>query len=202
MELIKLEAAARRQRRLRLPARRGVARQRQARRRHHRLRARARGEPEPRGRADGPRARLLRGRIVRPRRGGVPRARATANPPPIAQQTISRYLEAIQARKRQTTPGWSGYAELGLGYDDNITGVPTDFGAAAQQSFGIVGIEATGNSVKRKAAFANGLGRAGILASARARAGACSRAARRRGAATTASPTSIPCRERRARARR
>jgi outer membrane protein len=80
------------------------------------------------------------------------------NPPTIAQQTINRYLEAIDARKRQVTPGWSGYAELGLGYDDNITGVPTDFGAAAQQSFGIVGIQATGNSIKRKAAFANAAG--------------------------------------------
>ncbi len=83
---------------------------------------------------------------------------AASNPPPVAQQTINRYLEAIKARKRQTTAGWSGYAELGLGYDDNITGVPTDFGAAAQQSFGIVGIEATGNSIKRKAAFANASG--------------------------------------------
>jgi outer membrane protein len=79
---------------------------------------------------------------------------AASNPPTIAQQTIERYLEAIKTRRRQTTAGWSGYAELGLGYDDNITGVPTDFGAAAQQSFGIVGIEATGNSIKRKAAFA------------------------------------------------
>ncbi len=83
---------------------------------------------------------------------------AQSNPPTVAQQTINRYLEAIQARKRQTSPGWSGYAELGLGYDDNITGVPTDFGAAAQQSFGIVGIEATGNSVKRKAGFGNASG--------------------------------------------
>jgi hypothetical protein len=81
-----------------------------------------------------------------------------SNPPPIAQQTINRYLEAIRGRKRETTRGWSGYTELGIGYDDNITGVPTDFGAAAQQSFGIVGIEATGNSIKRKAAFANAAG--------------------------------------------
>ena len=78
---------------------------------------------------------------------------ADSNPPPAAQQTINRYLEAIHARKRQTTPGWMGYAELGLGYDTNITGVPTDFGAAAQQSFGIIGIEPTGNSIKRKAGF-------------------------------------------------
>ncbi|MBL0140729.1 MAG: tetratricopeptide repeat protein [Betaproteobacteria bacterium] len=78
---------------------------------------------------------------------------AASNPPSIALQTINRYLEAIKARKRQTAGGWSGWAELGIGYDDNITGVPTDFGAAAQQSFGIVGIEATGNSIKRKAAY-------------------------------------------------
>ena len=83
---------------------------------------------------------------------------AASNPPAVAQQTINRYLEAIESRKRQTTPGWSGWAELGLGYDDNITGVPTDFGAAAQQSFGIVGIEATGNSVKRDAFFGSASG--------------------------------------------
>lgn len=83
---------------------------------------------------------------------------ADSNPPAVAQQTINRYLEAIQARKRQTTAGWAGYAELGLGYDSNITGVPSDFGAAAQQSFGIIGIEATGNSVKRKAGFATASG--------------------------------------------
>lgn len=86
------------------------------------------------------------------------RSLAASNPPPAAQQTIARYLEAINARKKQTTAGWIGYGELGLGYDSNITGVPSDFGAAAQQSFGIVGIEATGNSVKRKAGFGNAAG--------------------------------------------
>jgi tetratricopeptide (TPR) repeat protein len=76
-----------------------------------------------------------------------------ANPPPAAQQTIARYLDAIQARKHQTQAGWSGFGELGLGYDSNITGVPTDFGSAAQQAFNLSGIEATGNSIKRSAAF-------------------------------------------------
>jgi tetratricopeptide (TPR) repeat protein len=79
-----------------------------------------------------------------------------ANPPPAAQQAIGRYLDTIEARKRQTQAGWSGYGELGLGYDSNLTGVPTDFGAAAQQSFNLVGIEPTGNAVKRSAAFAQG----------------------------------------------
>ena len=80
----------------------------------------------------------------------------SANPPPAAQQAINRYLEAIQARKHQTQAGWTGFGELGLGYDSNITGVPTDFGSAAQQAFNLVGIEPTGNAIKRSAAFMQG----------------------------------------------
>src|SRR5689334_20634142 len=78
------------------------------------------------------------------------------NPPPAAQAAIARYLDAMAASKRQTQPGWTAYGELGLGYDSNITGVPNDFGAAAQQSFNLAGFEATGNSVKRAAAFVQG----------------------------------------------
>ena len=77
-----------------------------------------------------------------------------SNPPAAAQEAINRYLDAIQARRRQTQPGWTAFGELGLGWDSNITGVPVDFGAAAQQSFNLVGIQATGNSVKRSASFA------------------------------------------------
>src|SRR4051812_24813707 len=58
-----------------------------------------------------------------------------SNPPTAAQEAINRYLDAIQVRKQQTQAGWTGFGELGLGYDSNITGVPTDFGSAAQQSF-------------------------------------------------------------------
>jgi tetratricopeptide (TPR) repeat protein len=81
---------------------------------------------------------------------------AASNPPPAAQIAINRYLEAIQTRKQQTRAGWTAFGELGLGYDSNITGVPGNFGAAAQQSFNLIGIDATGNSVKRSAAFAQG----------------------------------------------
>jgi tetratricopeptide (TPR) repeat protein len=84
-----------------------------------------------------------------------------SNPPPAAQQAIGKYLEAIESRKKQTQAGWSGYGELGLGYDSNITGVPQDFGAAALQSFNLVGVDPTGNSVKRKAAFVQGAAGAG-----------------------------------------
>ena len=75
-----------------------------------------------------------------------------ANPPPQALQAINQYLEAIQARQRETRPGWSGFAELSIGYDSNLTGVPGDFGAASQQSFAIT-VDPTGNSVKRDAGF-------------------------------------------------
>src|SRR5450631_161874 len=81
---------------------------------------------------------------------------AASNPPPAAQIAINRYLEALRSRRQQTKPGWTAYGELGLGYDSNITGVPGNFGSAAQQSFNLVGIEATGNSVKRAAAFVGG----------------------------------------------
>jgi len=79
-----------------------------------------------------------------------------SNPPAAAQQAINRYLDAIQARKHQSVAGWVGFGELGIGYDSNITGVPTDFGAAAQQSFNLIGIEATGNAIERSAAFLQG----------------------------------------------
>ena len=79
-----------------------------------------------------------------------------SNPPPAAQEAIARYLDAIDARKRQTQPGWIGYGEVAIGYDSNITAVPSDFGAAAQQSFNLIGIQPTGNSVKRDAAYLQG----------------------------------------------
>jgi tetratricopeptide (TPR) repeat protein len=79
------------------------------------------------------------------------------NPPPQAQAAIARYLSAIRQRRNQAHEGWLGYTELGIGYDSNITGVPTNFGAAALQSFNIVGIEPTGNAVKRSAAYVQGM---------------------------------------------
>ena len=79
-----------------------------------------------------------------------------SNPPPAAQQAIARYLDAIQQRKREAQAGWLFHGELGTGYDSNITGVPVDFGSAAQQAFNLAGIEATGNAVKRSAPFAAG----------------------------------------------
>jgi tetratricopeptide (TPR) repeat protein len=78
-----------------------------------------------------------------------------SNPPPAAQIAINRYLEALQKRRQQTQAGWSAYGELGLGYDSNLTGVPSDFFTASQQSIGI-GFNPTGNSLKRSAPFVQG----------------------------------------------
>ena len=78
-----------------------------------------------------------------------------ANPPPAAQIAINRYLEAINTRKQQLHAGWTAFGELGVGYDSNITGVPSNFFAASQQSVGI-GFDPSGNSLKRSAAFVQG----------------------------------------------
>jgi hypothetical protein len=80
-----------------------------------------------------------------------------ANPPAPALQALNQYLEAIQVRRREITPGWTGFAEMQLGYDSNLTGVPGDFGAASQQSFNIT-VDPTGNSIKRDAAYVEALG--------------------------------------------
>lgn len=75
-----------------------------------------------------------------------------SNPPGPALQAINQYLEAIQVRRRESQPGWTGFTELQVGWDSNLTGVPGDFGAASQQSFNIA-VDPTGNSIKRDAAF-------------------------------------------------
>ncbi|MBL8518068.1 MAG: tetratricopeptide repeat protein [Betaproteobacteria bacterium] len=76
-----------------------------------------------------------------------------SNPPPLALQSINRYLAAIRERKKQGRSGVTGYGELNLGYDTNLTGVPGDFSNAVLNAFGLPGVDPTGNSVKRKAPF-------------------------------------------------
>lgn len=76
-----------------------------------------------------------------------------SNPPPLALQSINRYLAAIQERKKLTRSGMTGYGELSMGYDTNLTGVPGDFSNAVLNAFGLPGVDPTGNSIKRKAPF-------------------------------------------------
>jgi len=76
-----------------------------------------------------------------------------SNPPDATRATIERYLQAIALRRQQGKRTLSAYSELSLGYDSNITGVPTDFTAAVVSAFNIPGVEPTGNAIKRQAAY-------------------------------------------------
>jgi outer membrane protein len=76
-----------------------------------------------------------------------------SNPPPNAMLAINRYLEAIKARKQKTARSIMAWGETSLGYDTNVTGVPNDFSAAVASSFNLIGIDPTGNSIKRKAPY-------------------------------------------------
>ncbi|MBL8522335.1 MAG: tetratricopeptide repeat protein, partial [Betaproteobacteria bacterium] len=50
-----------------------------------------------------------------------------SNPPPAAQASIDRYLQAIAQKRDQGKRALYAYGEVSLGYDSNITGVPKDF---------------------------------------------------------------------------
>lgn len=76
-----------------------------------------------------------------------------SNPPPNAMLAINGYLDAINARKKKSARSITAWAETSLGYDTNLTGVPNDFSAAVASSFNLIGIDPTGNSIKRKAPY-------------------------------------------------
>ncbi len=78
---------------------------------------------------------------------------ALNNPPDAAKDAIKRYLAAIAERRNQGKRKGSAWGEVSIGYDTNLTGVPADFTSAVASSFALVGIEPTGNSIKRKAPF-------------------------------------------------
>jgi tetratricopeptide (TPR) repeat protein len=76
-----------------------------------------------------------------------------SNPPPAALAAIDKYLIAIRERRAQIANVFSAWGETGLGYDSNITGVPSDFTSAVASAFNITGVSPTGNSIKRKAPY-------------------------------------------------
>ena len=77
----------------------------------------------------------------------------SSNPPASTLVVIDKYLAAIRDRRGQATNVFSAWGETGLGYDSNITGVPSDFTSAVVSAFNITGISPTGNSIKRKAPY-------------------------------------------------
>ncbi len=76
-----------------------------------------------------------------------------SNPPATALIAIDKYLVAIRERRAQAANVFSAWGETGLGYDSNITGVPSDFTSAVASAFNLTGVSPTGNSIKRKAPY-------------------------------------------------
>ena len=84
---------------------------------------------------------------------GTFRKLKSLNPPPSALVAIDKYLAAIAERRRAARRMLSVWGEMALGYDSNLTGVPNDFTTAVQQAFNLIGVQPTGNSIKRKAPY-------------------------------------------------
>ena len=76
-----------------------------------------------------------------------------ANPPQNVRSVVTRYLEAIEQRKKKDQPQLAGYVEAGAGTDSNITAVTTDFTGAVLQAYNFPNVQPTGNSVKREGTF-------------------------------------------------
>lgn len=81
---------------------------------------------------------------------------SVSNPPAETRVVIDRYLDAINTKRKESKQSQQklfAWGETSLGYDTNITGVPADFTSAVQSAFNLVGVNPTGNSIKRKAPF-------------------------------------------------
>jgi len=76
-----------------------------------------------------------------------------SNPPAETRVAINGYLDAIASKRKQRKQRLFAWGESSLGYDTNITGVPADFTSAVQSAFNLVGVNPTGNSIKRKAPY-------------------------------------------------
>jgi outer membrane protein len=79
-----------------------------------------------------------------------------SNPPASALTAIDRFLAAIADKRGAARRAFNMWGETSLGYDSNLTGVPSDFTGAVAQSFNLIGITPTGNSIKRKAPYLAG----------------------------------------------
>jgi len=84
---------------------------------------------------------------------GTFRKLKSLNPPASALVAIDKYLDAIAERRLAKRRMLSVWGEMALGYDSNLTGVPNDFTTAIQQAFNLIGVQPTGNSIKRKAPY-------------------------------------------------
>ena len=77
----------------------------------------------------------------------------TEAPPDNVKIIVGQYLAAIEARQKKNQPALVGYVEAGGGYDSNVTTVGNGFSGGVLQAYGIPGVQPTGNSIPRNAAF-------------------------------------------------
>jgi tetratricopeptide (TPR) repeat protein len=70
------------------------------------------------------------------------------------RRVLEGYLAEVARLKARQRFSVSGYLEAGAGHDGNLSSAARDFGGAVESSFGLPGIQPTGNSVQRSAPFA------------------------------------------------
>lgn len=76
------------------------------------------------------------------------------NPPANVKNVVDTYMARIEQQKKARLSALTTYVEGVLGYDTNITNVTRDFTNAVSQSYGLTGLQPTGNSIPRADAYA------------------------------------------------
>lgn len=70
-------------------------------------------------------------------------------PDPSTRALLQRYLDEIARLKARQRFAAGGYVEVGAGRDTNLSSTTRDFPGAVLGSFGLPGVEPTGNAVRR-----------------------------------------------------
>ncbi len=78
------------------------------------------------------------------------------NPPSSALGMIKQLQNAIDGSEEEAKRShkWSAYLESGIGFDDNVTSVVSDFSDAIEKTYNLPGFEPTGSSIKRSSPIA------------------------------------------------
>lgn len=70
------------------------------------------------------------------------------------RRTLEAYLAQVAHLKKRQSSSVQGYLEAGGGHDSNLSSTTRDFTGAVDSSFGLPGIDPTGNSVLRSSPYA------------------------------------------------
>jgi tetratricopeptide (TPR) repeat protein len=74
-------------------------------------------------------------------------------PNEAGRQLLENYLAEVKRLKDRQAFSVTGYVEAGGGHDSNLSSTTSDFTSAVDSSFGLPGIQPTGNSIKRSAPY-------------------------------------------------